>query len=233
MQTLHFKRTAAVAGFIALAGWILLTSSGFPNAGVLEKKSDIKFGKAISASQLLAAIKKSTHKKIVINIYPVKLSDNVYKNDFKIMIVLQDAVAHGKNLGDSLDEVAFKKEATSYIKYLKGKGILKSGIPYGYYIEATPLFLKNISSLFIEISMNGKNQNADFCKIADQLSRKKGSDDEAGVGSDPSSCMNEVTYRLDSSGKCPPCLLLFDMAYQLEMKQIIKNTYKHRSGHIN
>src|SRR4030095_11459268 len=108
--------------FATLAGWLLLTKC---TSATANKDNIIEDGyktcKLIKAAEIKAAIVKSKSKKVILNVYPVKLSSNPAKKDFDFKIAYQDAIDYGKGINNKIDDKLFEMQSGWYVNFLKTK----------------------------------------------------------------------------------------------------------------
>lgn len=223
MQTLYLRRKAATVGLFVLSTILLLAS-----CNQSKDATPAKFGKALSASKIRAALEKSTGKKIIINIYPVKLSDSANKNDFDQVFILQDAVVNGKNLGDSIDEAIFTQQATWYFNDLKRRGFTKGSVSAGYFIQVDSGFARTIKSLFAECSIGETTVKADYCTTAEDTDAPVVDSPNPQKPPAPNSCDNPLFNWRDSTGKCPPCLLAESLLLQGVIEKIQVQVFSNK-----
>lgn len=89
--------------------------------------------KSIDFSTLQRAIKKAGDEPLVIEVYPVKMSDDASKKDFDALLVLRD----NKNVvypERSVNTGEFNSLATHYVDYYRKQDAKQESFPWGYRI---------------------------------------------------------------------------------------------------
>jgi hypothetical protein len=183
-----------------------------------EKGNNIR--KTVKAADIKNALGKSTGEKIILNIYPVKRSNSPKKNDFDAMILFQDASDLDKNLGKDVSSKIFETQSASYVSFLKERKIPKTKIPFGYYIEINPAFMKNAGDLLICI-----DPEQALMKYCVQPEEKKS---DPARTKDENCCSFSFRQPGDTIGKCPPCFIE-KLWFQKPMQSVIERVY----GKIN
>lgn len=211
------------AGVIAL---IAMTPRQVNNHGASSfsniKKGDDKIYKVISGKQITKLLKQSKGENIIMNIYPVKRSNNVDKNDFDLEIVfLKQGEIFSKTAEFNMKQ--FKQQAGWYISYLKQKNIPKEDIPYGYYLTLNSEKLQGMVG--IGIALQPATNQLEHCFImtsSSDYSKKQKKDSCC----DPSPLPMPMTLQADTViGRCPPSCML-KTVYSNEMQKIIELKYK-------
>jgi len=206
MQTLHIQRKASIAGLIVLAGFMLMgcDSDDGKKPLVNLKDSTIVFGKMIMASDLKAALGKSSATQILINFYPIKHSSDSTLKDFDLVVTLQDTGVAAKNLGASVDSALFQKEAGYFASFMKWMGATKADLPHGYFIQAPSPFINHSASIHVRYTIKAKTCTAEYCTDTDG----DGIDDNLDTPCD-NAWVTEVPVVASigdtAIGKCPVC----------------------------
>lgn len=185
----------------------------------------------INAKEIKDALASSKSKKIILNIYPVKLSKDVTRQDFDLAIYFQEAGLAKKTLGNPINLKSFTTQASWYIYYLKSKNIAKEGIPYGYYLEITPALLENTVGL--KIGVLAEQFQLSYCALKGDPTKKTALVNKPlnnHQNTLPDCCSQPQIFDLlpdSSGGKCPPCLnLTSKLLLEGEMEAIVNDIYK-------
>ena len=236
MQPKNLLQCTTVASLLLLSVWCLLVSNTLPEkeAKTLKKSTftqmveDIRIFKIVKTKEITAALAKSKDKKIILNIYPVKLSADMNKTDFDLKVAFQDAGQANKNLGTKVNSSNFKTQSKWYVSYLKSKEVLGDNIPYGYFIEIDPLLVKKTSG--INICIIPEKSALEYCLLpanvipTDKQTVKNDSNDKC----PPICClkMQAQIIKADSIGKCPPDCRKLNLLYEGTMKKLISSEFK-------
>jgi hypothetical protein len=233
MQPKNLLQCTAIASFLLLSAWCILVSNTLPgkDTEAIKKPTftqiveDIKIFKIVKTKEISAALAKSKDKKIILNIYPVKLSADMNKTDFDLKVAFQDAGQTNKNLGTKVNSSNFKTQSKWYVSFLKSKEVLGDNIPYGYFIEIDPSLIKKTSG--INICIIPEKSALEYCLLptnvtpTDKQTIKNDSNDKC-----PPICCLQLQaqiIRSDSIGKCPPDCKKLNLLYENTMKKVISS----------
>jgi hypothetical protein len=231
MRTKNFLQWTVVAGFILLSGWLFSTgciSSGKNYTtnnrnGANTPTAENKVWKIVKASDIKKAVSKSEAKKIILNVYPVKLSKDPGKNDFDLMIFFQDATGL-INLGSKINNKTFVSQSTWYVSYLKSKNIPLNKIPYGYHIKIDSAFFHDFADF--DICVIPEKAQIEYCLLPGTKNAAPLSKPDS-TGKCPPDCCNLFDpLKIDSTGKCPPDCLPYSLLLEKTMKGVIVEVYK-------
>ncbi len=114
-----------------------------------------KVCKTLLLSDVEQAFLKSNSKKIILNIYPLKESQDPQKKDFSFSIKFGDTAAQYIYMGKQMSNKQFNQQSYNYIKSLKENNIPKHLVPLGYYIEMNAENMKTNLELCMSF-VNGK-----------------------------------------------------------------------------
>ena len=240
MQTNEKLPARSIFASIAMIiGCIFLFSSMLPQkkfASVIKAAATFsaegkKIYRVINAKEIKDALVNSKNKKIILNIYPVKLSKDITKQDFDLVIYFQEPSPAKKSIGNPINLKSFKTQASWYIYYLKSKNIAKENIPYGYYLEITPALLENLVGL--KIGVLAEQFQLSYCALKEDPNNKTAPVKKPlnnHQNTLPDCCSQPQIFDLlpdSSGGKCPPCLnLTSKLLLEGEMQAIIDDVYK-------
>ncbi len=125
-------------------------------------KSEHKIYGAIKVGRLHKAIAKTKNKKVIIDIYPIKRSNNIHIDDFGLQNFFQDTQGSKVDIGERIDLNTFTRQSTNYINFLKREHIISSDIPNGYYIEIDADRIKNIDEIGFYLSVEKSHMDCYF-----------------------------------------------------------------------
>lgn len=177
------------------------------------------------------AISKSTGKKILLNIYPVKLSSDMSKNDITLKVFFQDAGAPYESLGPVYKSGELKKQLAWYIQYLKKKKMIAKDIPSGYFKVIDKEFTDGTSAFLFYLTV--ENGIISYCSSSDpSAASAEGPDAKDDDKKEPDckcednklECTVERAF-LDSTGKCPPECPSAYMLYTGQVESAKKITF--------
>ena len=224
MQTPYLiKRTITCFAFVLVSGFLLsiLLSQQACKQG---PEKDNKVYKNVTAKEISDALAKSKTNKVILNIYPVKLSDDPQKNDFDIALVYQDASDPGINLGSIVDIKTFENKSANFVNYLKTKKTPQDKVAWGYYIELDSTSVQESKGLSISV-LAEKNQVA-WCNI--RYTKTTVPTDTA-IGKCPPQCCTSYTTFSDSTiGRCPPMCPAGELYMGKIMKMVIIKVYRDK-----
>jgi hypothetical protein len=225
MRTKKFLQWPVIAGLAILSGVFFIVSctstgknqvSSDNNAENLTDKSNNNIKKTVKAADIQNALVKSKSKKIVLNIYPVKLSNSPKKNDFDLLILFQDAGEVNKNLGKDVSSKIFETQSASYVSFLKDKKLPRSKIPFGYYIEINSALMKDARD--VKICIDPDQALMKYCLQPEDKKPEPAKEEDC--------CITAIRQYGDSIGKCPPCLIIYkSLLLQKPMEGVIEKAY--------
>lgn len=237
MRSRNFLQWPVITGFTLLSAWFFLASGISPGKnsiadrrnGAEHPNGDNKICKIVKAEDIKKALVKSKSKKIILNIYPVKLSNNSKKKDFDLMIFFQDDGELERNLGNKINSKTFETQSAWYVGFLKGKNIPVNNIPFGYYIEITSAFIQDAGGL--SICVLPEKAQMEHCLLPGGKKfpgppQAKGGDSTGKCPPDCCSTLNLVMSMSDSTGKCPPMCRIYSLLLEKTMKAVIAKEYK-------
>jgi len=178
--------------------------------------------KMIKSSEIRSAISKSKTKKVILNIYPVKLSNSPRQEDFDLKMVFLDAVDH-KSI-NKVDEKLLKSQSDWYVSFLKSNGVPRNKVPFGYYIPIDSGFLKHSVGVSICVALG--QVRAQYYLLTDKPGTTKISAMGDSTCKCPPDCCQYYLLLSDSTGKCPPECGGF-LLYQTTIQSIIEKKYKN------
>jgi len=233
MRTTNLLKTA-VAGFTLLLGCFLFTKCNTSSAtsDMPGKENTVsvlntidKVCKMIKAQEIKGAIAKSKNKKIILNIYPVKLSNNPAKKDFDLKIFFQDAAGNYKNIGAKINYKLFETQSGWYVSFLKDKNVLQNKIPFGYFLEADSAFIQ--SKIGVSFCLVPGEENMEYFLLAAKPDSKDGQKIAAkdSTCKCPPDCCKYLLIKSDSTGKCPPDCLGIPLLLEPIVKIVIAKNY--------
>ena len=233
MRANNFFHKAAIASFMILSGWLLFAnctnvsgSNVFKEKGSGYDANKYKACTLIKSKDIKAAINKSKAKKVILNIYAVKLSNNSTKKDFDLRVVYQDAADRSKSINSKTDKKLLEVQSGWYAGFLKENNVPAGKIPFGYYIEIDTTFLKNSMGLNICLV---PGQDVVYYQL---LSSKTGESGENSAEEDstckcPPDCCQYNILASDSTGKCPPDCTEY-LLYKTIVKSAIDKKYRNQ-----
>lgn len=212
------------AGSIALAGKDPLADH------YKGKKVKVK----VDAKEIRKAITRSVSKKVMLNLYPVKLSSDMSKNDITLKVFFQDAEAPYKAISPAYNTKEIKKQFGWYARYLKKKKVIGKNIPSGYFITIDNEFMNGTNAVVFTLA--AEEGEVGYCKEPDTpASSLPDADDKKDDKKEPDcDCLPEEekvlclleAARYDSTGKCPPECPAAYMLYTPQMKSAINATFR-------
>jgi hypothetical protein len=224
MRTSNLLQKTAVITFATLAEWLLLTKC---TSATANKDNIIEDGyktcKLIKAAEIKAAIVKSKSKKVILNVYPVKLSSNPAKKDFDFKIAYQDAIDYGKGINNKIDDKLFEMQSGWYVNFLKTKSVPRNKIPFGYFIHLDSSFLKN--NVGISVCLVPGKENMNYFLLSEKSSG--GTTKKDSTCKCPPDCCKYYILASDSTGKCPPECGGF-LIYHTTIESIIEKKYGNK-----
>jgi hypothetical protein len=161
-----------------------------------------KVCKTVLISEIEQALAKSTSKKIIMSIYPLKASQDPKKKDYSFSIKFADTAAQIMYAGKQMSNKQFNQQSYNYIKSLKESNIPKHLVPIGYYIEMNQENIK--ANLDLCMNVTNRTQVSFESKSGFQIMR---------ASADSCKCPPE----------CPCMPTLFTEASSVQ--KIIKNVY--------
>lgn len=226
MRTIPLIPLTLFVGFSLFIGFSVLKSTSvptgdtnytpqvLPNDTVIDNSTICK---TLNSQAIRNAILKSKSKKIVLNIYPVKLSDDSNEKKFDLNFIFQDGWAKNKKIGPKPNYKLFQAQSNWYIRFLKNKNVAPGKIPHGYFLTIDTAFLNNAAGISFCINP-GKDQNMNYYVVSSQQIQLPDS-----IGKCPPDCPKNTVLRYDSTGKCPPeCPSLF---YSTTVKSLIDKNF--------
>lgn len=196
--------------------------------GKKQTEANHKIYKSVKASALKNAIEKSKNKKLIIGIYPVKRSKNIYANDFALMIFSQDANGASKNLSEKIDSASFTIQSINYFNYLKSHGVASERIPNVYYVEISYSDIKAIDAIGFYFSVETQHMN--YYLLSAKAETTQNSVYSSGFDSTGKCPPCKLPIRFwDSTGKCPPTCPIKALPYALNVRNEINRIYKIKS----
>lgn len=204
MQITNYSKKTAVTIFASLFAWIIIfthCTSVTANKDNFIKEDD-KTCKLIKASEINAALAKSKSKKIILNIYPVKLSNNLQKRDFDLKISFHDAAEPTKSINEKSNEKLFKTQSDWYVGYLKNRNVPKNKVPVGYFMQIDSSFLK--TSVGLSFCHTAGQDNVNYFLLTDKPDKDDASAKKDSTCKCPPDCCKYYVLATDSTGKCPP-----------------------------
>ncbi|MDP4261152.1 MAG: hypothetical protein Q8941_01360 [Bacteroidota bacterium] len=234
MRINNFQQWRVLAGLTFLSGCFFLLScisSEKNSAHSGEKKRDDSNGdtrifKIIKAAEIKEALLKSKGKKILLNIYPVKHSNNMGKNDLDLLIFYQDENGL-KNLSGKINSKAFEIQSGWYVGFLKSKNVPGNKIPPGYHIKIDSAFIHNAGG--ISISVLPMQAQMEYCILPGEkpvFALSLGDPDSTGKCPPDCCSLLDMARGMDSTGKCPPDCPPYALLLDNTMKTIITRQYK-------
>lgn len=176
--------------------------------------------KTINSQEIRNVILKSKSQKIILNIYPVKLSNVGDENQFDLNFIYQDVSEKNKKIGPRPDYKLFQTQSNWYIRFLKDKNVSRNNIPHGYFLTIDTAFLSNTTGISFCINP-GKDQTMNYYVVSLQEIKQPDS-----TGKCPPDCYRNVITRYDSTGKCPPdCPSLL---YSTTVKSLIEKNFRNK-----
>lgn len=202
---------------IVSTGMLLLLMAGTAHAqvnrqpataiapGTQDQHRNTVIVKTLPASVVDKALRKAGKGKLYLEVYPVKASAAGNTNDFDALVVFRDA-QHVSYPERTVSEKRFESLAGNYAKFMRGRQVQRSDVPFGYCIPVT-----------------WRKANAAHYQIGINLQRFSVSVN-AGAG---------YVYQCDSC-KCPPeCTLTFaqpasgsrTLLYSARMEKVLHAAY--------
>ena len=136
---MHIKLKATVAGLLLLIALPALHSSQclaqVKNASAIAPAAARTkvITKTVDYGTLQKAIRKAGNSAVVLEVYPVKKSEDAGKNDFDALLVLRDA----KNTSYPAKSVStndFNTQAGHYVEYYRKQNAAQESFPWGYQV---------------------------------------------------------------------------------------------------
>lgn len=197
-------KTSSIVMFITLLTLSSCSSNKTSDAGSEPDLSqENKVCKTFTATELQKEFEKSRSKKLIINLYPLKASNNLQKNDFSLYAQYQDGADTFKTDGNKTFEKMLSGGSQNYIQLLKENKVERNLIPFGYYLQISKQHLNTDLKLCMNVGAPGV---ITFEKPAD----------------------NDI-YPLQDSCKCPPTCPCppepIPLLYGTSIKKIIEKVY--------
>lgn len=206
MNTNYPSIWRCLAAILSLSALIFIAgcnSAKNPVSGNIDKTSK-QICAQVDISAVKNAIALSSQKQVIMNIYPVKHSADMKKNDFGLAIFFQDALKNGSNLGNQVNEELFKKEYANYMGFLKGKNISPDEVTLGYQVGLD--------------SSVAKQMQVPLCIATVPGSGKDGK----GIQSQYLDLLPKV---LSDSCRCPPDCPCTPMLWEDQAREVIYSIY--------
>ena len=230
-----------VCTFLLFVHWVIPNEKRAVSLSTFDSyfKGYTEIYKMVSIAEINEALAASTDKKIILNIYPVKLSPDIRENDFALRIFFLDGSGTKQLLAKEINSSLFKIQSTYYIDFLKRKNISVSKIPNGYYVEIDEKFIENIDAVSLKVTV--EKSQMEYYRLAGNIpsqmdSTKKSTEIIATNNSDstickcPPECCHFVIRSSDSTGKCPPeCAKLF---FSTTVQNVIHRVYKKNLHYV-
>jgi len=227
MRTVNLIKKAVVICFVILTGSFFSNCNNNNNV-VADKgeektkmpaKVEERICKLVKSDEIKNALAKS--KKAILNIYPVKLSDDPNLQDFDLRFIFQDGSGKNKVMDSTVNVKLLETQTDWYIGYLKNKNIPMNKIPLGYFVEMDPRSLSNSAGL----SFCGKpgDETLEYYLLSEK---------EASAAPDttckcPPVCCKFKIMSIDTTGKCPPDCPEPPLMYGSIVKLSIEKNYKN------
>lgn len=192
-------------------------------------REELRVFKIVTKKEITTALNQSSGKKVLLNIYPVKLSADMAKEDFALRIAFQDAGASHQKMGGDFNSKLFKIQSAWYVQYLKQHALAADQIPYGYFIELDQAMINQTNG--INIAVLPEQSKMEYCLLppsfepAAPLSNPA---DPNPANSCPPNCCSAFRANLiqiDSIGKCPPDCKKFKLLLEPTMKKVISKQF--------
>jgi len=228
MRTSNLIKKAAVISFLLLPGLFFSNCKNNNNA-VTEKtekptasaKIEERICKLVTSEDIKNALAKSN--KIILNIYPVKLSDDPNQKDFDLRFIFQDGSEKKKVMDSTVNVKLLETQTDWYIGYLKNKDIPMNKIPAGYFLEIDPRSLNNSAGL--SFCARPGEENMEYYLLSEKSEKEAGNPNDTTCKCPPVCCKFKI-MSIDTTAKCPPDCPVPPLMYETMVKSLIEKKYK-------
>lgn len=142
-------------------------------------RGDFNTWRQVPARSLQQAIARSKEKRVILNLHPVKYSNDPARDDFGLVYFFQDPAQREKNVSEY--DSSFLVQAGWYIEFMRNRRVSMKDIPLGFPFEVDSSIAGNRSGLNFFFSL--KEQSLKFFLLDGDFFQRNSS---------------------DSGGKCPP-----------------------------
>ncbi len=230
MRTSNLIKKAAVVSLLILSGLFFskcynVLSGEKSVSGNTQPVTNFtdKICKLIKTDELRKAFSNSKGNKLILNIYPVKLSKSSGAKDFDLKFFFQDGLQQNEKIDQTGNMKLFEAQSEWYISFLKNNNVPMNKVRPGYFIEIDKTFLVNTTGLSVCLEPGKENLQYFLLSEKSEKDFKAAKDTTCRC---PPVCCDFTVVMSDTTGRCPPICPTNPLLYESILKSIIVKKYK-------